>query len=149
MNSDQLSKKNTRSKRKCILDGAVQVFTKAGFDAASMDKIAETAGVSKITIYKYFQNKETLFLAVVTEYLKENEAHKPVSYSPSQTIESQLHAFIQAELFRVKDEKQRGMSKLLTSVYLYKTELVKKTMQEHPFFTDFIAWMKMAKQDGK
>ncbi|MDQ0315060.1 TetR/AcrR family transcriptional regulator [Amorphus orientalis] len=52
-------------KRKEILDGARQVFRAAGFDGASMDKIAQVAGVSKGTLYVYFHNKEELFLELV------------------------------------------------------------------------------------
>ncbi|MCF3935675.1 TetR/AcrR family transcriptional regulator [Acuticoccus sp. M5D2P5] len=52
-------------KRKIILDGARRVFRAAGFDAASMDKIAQAAGVSKGTLYVYFRNKEELFQALV------------------------------------------------------------------------------------
>ena len=36
-----------------------------GFDAASMGEIARAAGVSKGTLYVYFENKEQLFEAIV------------------------------------------------------------------------------------
>lgn len=49
------------AKRQQILDGAKRVFVKLGFDAASMNDITREAGVSKGTIYVYFQNKEDLF----------------------------------------------------------------------------------------
>lgn len=52
-------------KRAEILEGARQVFRAAGFDGASMDKIAQAAGVSKGTLYVYFHNKEELFQALV------------------------------------------------------------------------------------
>jgi len=49
-----------------ILEGARRVFRAEGFDGASMDKIAQAAGVSKGTLYVYFRNKEELFKALVT-----------------------------------------------------------------------------------
>jgi len=52
-------------KRDQILDGARIVFTRMGFDAASMSDITREAGVSKGTIYVYFKNKEDLFLALI------------------------------------------------------------------------------------
>jgi AcrR family transcriptional regulator len=55
------------AKRRQILDGARAVFLAQGFDAASMGEIARAAGVSKGTLYVYFENKEQLFEAIVHE----------------------------------------------------------------------------------
>jgi AcrR family transcriptional regulator len=55
------------AKRRQILDGARAVFLSRGFDAASMGEIAKAAGVSKGTLYVYFENKEELFEAMVHE----------------------------------------------------------------------------------
>ena len=52
-------------KRTQIIDGARRVFSEMGFDAASMNDITRAAGVSKGTIYVYFQNKEELFEALI------------------------------------------------------------------------------------
>ena len=52
-------------KRDQIIEGAKRVFMKLGFDAASMNDITREAGVSKGTIYVYFQNKEDLFAALM------------------------------------------------------------------------------------
>ncbi|MGQ3673718.1 TetR/AcrR family transcriptional regulator [Xanthobacter sp. TB0136] len=53
-------------KRRQILAGARQMFLERGFDAASMGDIARAAGVSKGTLYVYFQDKEDLFSALVS-----------------------------------------------------------------------------------
>lgn len=54
-------------KRDQILEGARRVFLERGFDAASMNDICRAAGVSKGTIYVYFENKEDLFIALVEQ----------------------------------------------------------------------------------
>ncbi|MEV3860741.1 TetR/AcrR family transcriptional regulator [Streptomyces sp. NPDC050095] len=46
-----------------IIDVAVQVFAKRGYHAASVDEIAELAGISKPMVYLYLDSKEGLFLA--------------------------------------------------------------------------------------
>jgi len=53
------------AKREQILDGAKEVFMEQGFEAASMNDITRAAGVSKGTIYVYFENKEDLFGAMI------------------------------------------------------------------------------------
>jgi AcrR family transcriptional regulator len=55
------------AKRRQILDGARQVFLAHGFDGASMGEIAKVAGVSKGTLYVYFDSKERLFEALTVE----------------------------------------------------------------------------------
>jgi AcrR family transcriptional regulator len=55
------------AKRRQIMDGARKVFLAQGFDAASMGEIARQAGVSKGTLYVYFDSKEALFEAIVEE----------------------------------------------------------------------------------
>lgn len=52
-------------KREQILDGARRIFMAEGFDAASMNDIVREAGVSKSTVYVYFENKEQLFAALI------------------------------------------------------------------------------------
>ena len=55
------------AKRRQIIEGARQVFLALGFDRASMDEIARAAGVSKGTLYVYFDNKQRLFEELIIE----------------------------------------------------------------------------------
>lgn len=50
-----------------IMEGARELFLNRGFDAASMGEIARHAGVSKGTLYVYFQSKEELFERIFEE----------------------------------------------------------------------------------
>lgn len=47
-----------------VVDGAWKVFLNDGFEGASVDDIARTAGVSKATLYSYFPDKRLLFMEV-------------------------------------------------------------------------------------
>lgn len=44
-----------------MLDAAVRIFARRGFTAASMDEVAEAAGISKPMVYAYLGTKEDLF----------------------------------------------------------------------------------------
>ncbi len=48
-----------------LLQAALEVFVERGFASARLDDVASRAGVSKGTLYLYFDNKEELFKAVV------------------------------------------------------------------------------------
>jgi AcrR family transcriptional regulator len=51
--------------RERLLDAALQVFSRRGYYAASVDEIAAEAGYSKGAVYSNFSNKEELFLALI------------------------------------------------------------------------------------
>ncbi|UXI69027.1 TetR/AcrR family transcriptional regulator [Tahibacter amnicola] len=52
-------------KRAAILDAGKRLFPRQGFEGTSMDAIAAEAGVSKLTVYSHFTDKETLFREVI------------------------------------------------------------------------------------
>ncbi|WP_321529924.1 TetR/AcrR family transcriptional regulator [uncultured Desulfuromonas sp.] len=56
---------NKIQKRDRILKAAQETFQASGFIGASMDRIAEKAGVTKQTVYRYFTTKEELFKATL------------------------------------------------------------------------------------
>jgi TetR/AcrR family transcriptional regulator, mexJK operon transcriptional repressor len=62
-------------KRAQILNGAATVFAADGYEGASMARIAAVAGVSKGTLYNYFDSKAALFTAYVGEKCDQNLAH--------------------------------------------------------------------------
>jgi AcrR family transcriptional regulator len=50
--------------RNALISAAAEVFARRGFEGASLEEIAETAGFTRGAIYKNFRNKEDLFFAV-------------------------------------------------------------------------------------
>jgi len=58
-------RKNARPEE--ILAAALDVFTDRGFAATKLEDVARRAGVTKGTIYLYFENKEALFKALIRQ----------------------------------------------------------------------------------
>lgn len=58
--------KKVESRRR-ILDSARDIFFRDGFMAANLDEVAEKAGVAKGTLYRYFESKADLYVAVLAE----------------------------------------------------------------------------------
>jgi TetR/AcrR family transcriptional regulator, cholesterol catabolism regulator len=56
-------------KREEILGVARRLFVETGYDASSMSRIAEEAGVAPNTIYWYFADKDALLIAVLNDLL--------------------------------------------------------------------------------
>jgi TetR/AcrR family transcriptional regulator, mexJK operon transcriptional repressor len=54
-------------KREAIVQAALRLFLRDGFERTSVDAIAAEAGVSKRTIYNHYGDKENLFLSVISD----------------------------------------------------------------------------------
>lgn len=59
------------AKRAAILEAAKGMFVQNGFAGTSMDQIAAQAGVSKLTVYSHFGDKESLYGSVVRAYCEQ------------------------------------------------------------------------------
>lgn len=60
------AQRKARSRRQ-ILDAARDVFFRDGFMSANLDEVAERAGVAKGTLYRYFESKADLYVAVLAD----------------------------------------------------------------------------------
>jgi len=58
-------------KRAAILDAAKRLFVSQGFERVSMDQIAAEAGVSKLTVYSHFGDKDSLFTEAVRAHCEQ------------------------------------------------------------------------------
>ena len=54
-------------KRAAILEAAKRLFTESGFERTSMDAVAQEAGVSKLTVYSHFGDKDSLFREAIRQ----------------------------------------------------------------------------------
>lgn len=57
-----------------IIEAAVTAFARLGFDKTRMDDIAQEAGLSKGTLYLYFNSKDEIITAVLDQFLSEEMA---------------------------------------------------------------------------
>ncbi|HEX4279113.1 MAG TPA: TetR/AcrR family transcriptional regulator [Solirubrobacteraceae bacterium] len=77
-----------------ILDVAGAIFARAGYHSASMDEIADSAGVSKPMVYAYFGSKEGLYLAYIERAGGELLERLVAARSPDPTPGARLRARI-------------------------------------------------------
>ena len=75
----RLGRPKDEAKRAAIFDAAQELFLKRGLQGTSMDAIAAEAGVSKLTVYSHFADKDALFKEVI--------ARKCGSLSPPESFQ--------------------------------------------------------------
>ncbi len=63
---DSRDDKKARQRQR-ILEAAREVFFRDGFMQANLDEVASLAGVAKGTLYRYFENKADLYVAILAE----------------------------------------------------------------------------------
>lgn len=73
-------------KRAAILDAAKALFTQGGFVGTSMDAVAASAGVSKLTVYSHFGDKDNLFREVIRAHVQERLPDDLFDFSPGSDI---------------------------------------------------------------
>ena len=101
-------------RRQQLLDVAREVFARHGFHAASMDEIAEAAGVTKPVLYQHFPSKRALYVELLTDTGAQLlEALTSVTHSAStgrERVESGFRAY-----FRFVADSRAGFRLLFSS----------------------------------
>ncbi|AGL02297.1 TetR/AcrR family transcriptional regulator [Desulfoscipio gibsoniae] len=95
----QAFEKLSPDRQQAILNAAANVFAEEGYHFARISKICEKAGISNGALYKYFKDKEDLFLAVVDNcvYLLENELFSTMTVSRKSIFDS-IGSFLTANV---------------------------------------------------
>ena len=144
------TKRDTGPKRQSILDAAIQAFSDEGYDATSMDRIADRAGASKRTVYNHFPSKDALFQAVIDCYGREMHAFKEIRYDSARSLAEQLGEFADAELAVVNHPTWQRFFKVLLAVFIRDPELARQAMARHePGEDTLVTWVAAAAADGR
>jgi len=103
-----------------IIQSAIRLFAKKGFDATSMSEIAKKAGVTKPMIYYHYKNKDDLYFSLIDEYLskfiQKVENVFPLYISPQEKIQSFAKLYVKhlkknPNIFRIINREITGNRK--------------------------------------
>lgn len=123
-----MAEEKQKHKRAVILAGATEVFRLEGFDAASMDRIAEVSGVSKRTIYNHFGSKDALFESVVEALVALLVSRKQIQWDPGKELSVQLRAFARAKTSIVDNQQWLALIKVVLGVAIQQPERARAIM---------------------
>ena len=138
------------SKRAVILDAATTAFRDEGYDRASMDRIADLAGVSKRTVYNHFRSKEALFQAVVQTLLDRAVALKQVEWEPDRPLEDQLADFARAKTLIAEDGASLSLLRVVFGVFVKQPELVQDVLSRATEKESTLpGWLRKAQDAGR
>jgi AcrR family transcriptional regulator len=99
-----------------LLDAALDLFVEKGFAATRVEEVAARAGVSKGTLFLYFQSKEDLFKAVVRENISGRFKEWSEEYEMFEGSTAEMVSFcMNAWWDRMGATKASGITKLMMS----------------------------------
>jgi TetR/AcrR family transcriptional regulator, mexJK operon transcriptional repressor len=119
-------------KREQILSAAERVFFALGFSAATIERIAADAGVSKVTVYGHFGDKETLFEAVVTREAAQIKAAVAQLVTDQSSLEQSLINLGQIFIGFVLSPRVINFDRLLMAEAVKNPALAKRFMTAGP-----------------
>jgi AcrR family transcriptional regulator len=90
-------------RRQQVLAAALEVFSTSGYHAASMDEIAEHAGVSKPVLYQHFPGKLDLYLALLDAGIDELEATAKAALTTTTDNRQRVNGMVTAYFAFVED----------------------------------------------
>ncbi len=104
---------------KNILESAKSNFVKYGFRKTTMEDVAENAGISKPTLYKYFENKESLLIGTMIYSLGEMYEKHEKTTKGLVSVKEKLRKFFELAEDFIKENK------LIQMVFSYHNDLAK------------------------
>jgi TetR/AcrR family transcriptional regulator len=99
-----------------LLDAALDLFVEKGFSATRVDEVAARAGVSKGTLFLYFQSKEDLFKAVVRKNIANNFPRWQEEFLTFEGTSSDMLRYAMTSWWeRIGKTRASGITKLVMS----------------------------------
>lgn len=86
--------KQALSTEESILIAAREVFMQYGFDGASMQRIADRAGINKSLLHYYYRSKEKLFRQIFSKVFSKFIPHLGVIFTSDMSMEEKVIAFV-------------------------------------------------------
>ncbi|GIH91763.1 TetR family transcriptional regulator [Planobispora siamensis] len=138
-----LRERKKEQTRRRIAEVALRMFAERGFEAVTVNEIAEAAEVAKVTLFKYFPTKESLVLrGVGEEDLAGIVAGRPPGHSPLEALRAHCMALVASSaVTRDMDELVARVQVILGSpalragagalLYRQRRALAKALAEEH------------------
>ena len=109
--------KNKINKRKNILEAAMRLFSKNGFEQTSIEALAREAGIGKGTVYSYFQTKKDIVRAFCEDELEYTRQELTQNSNPDTPLKDLLMILFEAEFNYLSRNKEFGRLYLQTKVF--------------------------------
>ena len=142
--------KVSEQKRLSIIAAAQQEFKQRGFAGASMDRIAESAQVSKRTIYNHFSSKEILFKEILSRLVSSIGENAAFTYRSDMPLAEQLKRIASNEVELLCSAEFTELANVIFIELARMPELKEEMVSCLPGCENaVIDWLNAAEEDGR
>ncbi|QCU72366.1 TetR/AcrR family transcriptional regulator [Luteimonas yindakuii] len=120
------------NKRAAILHAAESLFVEHGYEGTSMDQIAADAGVSKLTVYSHFGDKDALFAEAVRGYCEKQLPTSAFNPDPSVALRERLLTVGRAYFGMISAPQAISGHRLLCSAQMVEKRLARLFWENGP-----------------
>ncbi|MCY0386747.1 TetR/AcrR family transcriptional regulator [Robbsia sp. Bb-Pol-6] len=140
----------TDRKRVAIIDSAIEEFLLAGFDATSMNRIAERAHVSKRTVYNHFPSKEALFEEILLHLWRSSHSGAAPAFRADLPLHAQLLELLMRKVRLSDNEALLSFARVAIAAGMHSPErargMVARLGEREE---DLAVWMRAAADDPR
>jgi TetR/AcrR family transcriptional regulator len=133
-----------------ILDAATTVFSRRGFDGASIAEIAKRSGLPKANVYYYFKTKEAIYATIIANLIDEWDnalAHLRADREPAEALADYVRAKLEFS------RKHAAQSKMFANEVVHGGRFLSRASRAHIHAATvekakvFEGWAKAGKMD--
>lgn len=144
-----LRERKKKQTRAAILDAALDLFSKKGYENTSIDELARVAGIGKGTIYTYFKSKSEIFLAFCEEQLDFVYKQLREKSDPGLPLISRLLTLFMGEFQFVSRNKEFGRILMRETVFPKELTVERSRELDNKYIDLLVPMFKEAQQRGQ
>ena len=123
--------KNQR--RDSILEAAIKVYDQEGYHAITMEKIAETAELSRATLYLHFKTKDEIFIHAIVSYSSFFRKRLENLYARRAEIKDDLLAALWSTFIAFYEKDRTSFN---ATLYFHQSEMIRNLPEDLRIFLD-------------
>ena len=113
--STPLGRPKDQDKRLAVLEAAKTLFSRDGLEATSMEAIAKLAGVSKVTLYSHFADKDELFREAVELVCRAHTPDTHYEFAAGQNLRERFTLIAEGFFDLIVGEDSLQLTRLMAS----------------------------------
>lgn len=131
MSLREIKKQQTKQ---AILDAAIELFSKYGYENTSIEQISRAAGIGKGTVYGYFQTKKDIIMGFCEYELDKIHKELTSQANPQASILDQMMTIYMTEFKHVTSNREFGRIFMRETVFPPESDINEKSEMEDRYF---------------
>ena len=104
---DEMTRSLQANREREIVESALRCFRQFGMQKTTLQDVADAAGLSRATVYRYFPDRAVLITAAIDRATTEMYERAAAAASRAKTLESQIAAFVEEQVRAGTDQRAR------------------------------------------